>query len=468
MTIKKITLQNFQVIKDFDASFDGNVYLITGDNELGKSTLLKAIGALLTGKRDDVLRNGEDKGFAKIVLDGDGKEYEVKLSYTKANPRGTLTITSEGKKSNNISKLNQIFGYTDFDAVEFSRWSETAEGRRKQVEVVKRLLPIETLERIEEIDRETIEAREARRIANAKADGLQTIYEEAADKLRGVDVKLYEKPFDVSLLMEQQAERVKMEQQAQIVSKQRETRISQLAEIPERIKGENERNELAKQNAEIARQRAKDEYEQRLAEIEEEERRNAEYHKETLEAIETERADFEKRKSNADKWLSDYEAVKANRQDIETIIVNATKHNEIVQVVADVNNKRKALEEARKAQSVEAEKVEKLKEERHVLVSTSKLPIEGLTFTEDGLELNGVPFIAGKVSDSQIMEVAVKLIIASNEKVKVFRIARGESLGAKRLQAIVDIAKANGFQGFIEQVQRGQNEMIVEEYQDIE
>lgn len=468
MTIKKITLQNFQVIKDFDADFDGNVYLITGDNELGKSTLLKAIGALLTGKRDDVLRNGEDKGFAKIVLDGDGKEYEVKLTYTKANPRGTLTITSEGRKSNNVSTLHSLFGYTDFDAVEFSRWSETAEGRRKQVEVVKRLLPIETLERIEAIDGETIIARESRRVANAKADGLQTIYDEAAAKLQGVDVKQYEQPIDVSQLMAQQAERVKLEQQAQNVAKQRETRIEQLAEIPERFNSEDERYKLTKQNIELARNRAKEEYEQRLAEIEEEEQRNDEYHVETLSAIEDERLDYEKRKANADKWLSEYEAAKANRQDIETIIVNASKHNAIVQLVADAESKRKALEDARNTQREEAEAVERLKNEREELVAKSKLPIDGLTFTEDGLELNGVPFVAGKVSDSQIMEVAVKLIIASNEKVKVFRIARGESLGAKRLQAIVDIAKANGFQGFIEQVQRGQNEMIVEEYKDID
>lgn len=468
MTIKKITLQNFQVIKDFEADFEGNVYLITGDNELGKSTLLKAIGALLTGKRDDVLRNGEDKGFAKIVLDGDGKEYEVKLTYTKANPRGTLTITSEGRKSNNVSTLHSLFGYTDFDAVEFSRWSETAEGRRKQVEVVKRLLPIETLERIEAIDGETLIARESRRVANAKSDGLQTIYDEAAAKLQGVDVKQYEQPIDVSQLMAQQAERVKLEQQAQNVAKQRETRIAQLAEIPERFNSEDERYKLTKRNIELARNRAKEEYEQRLAEIDEEEQRNDEYHVETLSAIEAERLDFEKRKANADKWLSEYEAAKANRQDIETIIANASKHNAIVQLVADAESKRKALEDARNTQREEAEAVERLKTERDELVAKSKLPIDGLTFTEDGLELNGVPFVAGKVSDSQIMEVAVKLIIASNDKVKVFRIARGESLGAKRLQAIVDIAKANGFQGFIEQVQRGQNEMIVEEYQDID
>ena len=81
--------------------------------------------------------------------------------------------------------------------------------------------------------------------------------------------------------------------------------------------------------------------------------------------------------------------------------------------------------------------------------------------------MNGVPFVPGKVSDSQIMEIAAKLVIASNPTVKVFRIARGESLGAKRLQTIVDIAKKNGFQGFLEMVVRGQEEMRIEEYTEL-
>lgn len=82
--------------------------------------------------------------------------------------------------------------------------------------------------------------------------------------------------------------------------------------------------------------------------------------------------------------------------------------------------------------------------ERAGLIANAKLPIKGLTFTDDGLELNGVPFVAGRVSDSQIMEIAAKLVIASNPKVKVFRIARGESLGKARLENIVAIAKNTG------------------------
>lgn len=170
MIIKKLELSNFQVIKEFNADFEGNVYFITGDNELGKSTLLKAIGALLTGNRDAVLRNGEDKGFAKMVVGDDGEEYDVELRFTKANPRGTLSIKQKttGMRSDNVSMFQKVFGYTDFDAVEFSRWSETAEGRRKQVQYVRALLPENVQKRISEIDAEVMTVKEKRKDAAEK------------------------------------------------------------------------------------------------------------------------------------------------------------------------------------------------------------------------------------------------------------------------------------------------------------
>ena len=52
MFVKKLELKNFQCIKDFDAEFNGDVYLISGENEVGKSTILKSIGILLSGNRE--------------------------------------------------------------------------------------------------------------------------------------------------------------------------------------------------------------------------------------------------------------------------------------------------------------------------------------------------------------------------------------------------------------------------------
>lgn len=477
MYIKKLELLNFQVIKEFNAEFEGNVYFITGDNELGKSTLLKAIGAMLTGNRDAVLKNGEDKGFAKMVVGNDGENYEVELKFTKANPRGTLSIKFQttGMRSDNVSMLQKIFGYQDFDAVEFSRWSETAEGRRKQIEVVKALLPEKVRTRIAEIDAEVTTVKDKRKEANAEVKTYTTICANAEKQLKPGDVKTYAEKKDITALMEEQNENARLIEKAKTVRQTRQQRIEQLAAIPTRIKAANDNHDkavtvidtnLANEEKEVARIIA--EAQKRLEDAKKEaktSRKNVDTElKETLANIEAEKVDFEKRKANADKWLEEYEANNPEQLDTAEQLKKAEEHNRINALVVDYQTKKKTKETAEKTARKYDDKLGELAKERENLIATSKLPIAGLSFTDDGLELNGVPFVAGKVSDSQIMEVAAKLIIASNPTVKVFRIARGESLGEKRLQAIIDIAKQNGFQGFIEEVKRGQTDLVVEEY----
>lgn len=470
MIIKNLQLVNFQVIKEFNADFDGNVYFITGDNELGKSTLLKAIGALLTGNRDAVLRNGEDKGFAKMVVGDDGEEYEVELRFTKANPRGTLSIKQKttGMRSDNVSMLQRIFGYTDFDAVEFSRWSETAEGRRKQIEVVKALLPEKVRERIAAIDTEVIKVKEVRKDANAEVRTYSTICANAEKQLKPGDVKTYAEKKDITALMDEQNQNAQLIEKAKTVRAALKQRTEQLDAIPGEIERENARyqHELAESDAKL--EAAKLAYESAIKDHAKRKQDSEDFHANCLADIETRRADYEARKANAESWLERYEANNPENLDTAEQLRKAEEHNRINALVVDYLTKKAQKDAAEKKAREYETKLSNLAKERETLISSAELPIAGLTFTDDGLELNGVPFMAGCVSDSQIMEVAAKLIIASNPTVKVFRIARGESLGEKRLQAIIDIARANGFQGFIEEVKRGQDDLIIEEYTEAE
>lgn len=469
MIIKNLQLVNFQVIKEFNADFDGNVYFITGDNELGKSTLLKAIGALLTGNRDAVLRNGEDKGFAKMVVGDDGEEYEVELRFTKANPRGTLSIKQKttGMRSDNVSMLQRIFGYTDFDAVEFSRWSETAEGRRKQIEVVKALLPKKVRERIAAIDTEVIKVKEVRKDANAEVRTYSTICANAEKQLKPGDVKTYAEKKDITALMDEQNQNAQLIEKAKTVRAALKQRTEQLDAIPGEIERENARyqNELAESDARL--EAAKLAYESAVKDHARRKQDSEDFHASCLADIEKRRADYEARKANAESWLERYEANNPNLDTAEQLR-KAEEHNRINALVVDYLTKKAQKDAAEKKAREYETMLSDLTKERETLISSAELPIAGLSFTDDGLELNGVPFVAGRVSDSQIMEVAAKLIIASNPTVKVFRIARGESLGEKRLQAIIDIARANGFQGFIEEVKRGQDDLIIEEYTEAE
>lgn len=448
MIVKKLELVNFQVIKEFNADFDGNVYFITGDNELGKSTVLKAIGALLTGNRDAVLKNGESKGFAKMIVGDDGEEYEVELKFTKANPRGTLSIKSKatGMKSDNVSMLQKIFGYTDFDAVEFSRWSETAEGRRKQIEVVKSLLPEEVRTRIAEIDTTVAGLKTERTGVNRDLKTYKSISDAAGQGLTTQDLKTYAKQKDITELMKEQAENAQLIEKAKTVRSALEQRKKQLEEIPERLA------------------EAKATYEKAIEEAKKAIERTEKLYKEAIAQIESEKADYEARKANAEKWLANYEENNPEKLDTAEQLRKAEEHNKKAAKVADYLTKKKQADDKKaEAEKMDSE-IAELSAEREKLISSAKLPISGLSFSDDGLVLNDVPFVAGKVSDSQIMEVAAKLIIASNPTVKVFRIARGESLGEKRLQSILDLAKKEGYQGFIESVVRGQHDLIIEEY----
>ena len=452
MYIKKLELLNFQVIEKFEAEFDGNVYFITGDNELGKSTLLKAIGALLTGERDDVLRNGASKGFAKMIVGDDGEEFDVSLSFTENNPRGTLTIkqASTGMQTNNVSMLSRIFGYQDFDAVEFSRWSETADGRRKQIAVVKSLLAPAVRERIEQIDADVATLKTDRTGVNRDVKTFDTLVAQLAAQLEPGDVEKYAKPVDVKDLMAQQATNAQLIEKAKTVRAALAQRKEQIAAIPGRIEA-----------AEDSLKQAKEMAAKMIADAEK-------TYAESIARINAEKADFETRKANAEQWLAKYEANNPEKANTAALLEQADAHNKRFNLVCQYKEKKDQFDRI-KAQSEQMDaKIDDLGKERAKLIANAELPIAGLTFTEDGLELNGVPFVPGKVSDSQIMEIAAKLVIASNPKVKVFRIARGESLGAKRLATIIDIAKRNGFQGFIEQVKRGQMEMSVEEYTESE
>jgi len=447
MHIKKLELLNFNGIESFNSEFTGGIYFLTGDNEVGKSTLLNAIGTLLDGKRGEVLKNGEEKGFAKMVIGDDQKEYEVDLKFSKANPRGTLSIKSDdGMKSENVSMLQKIFGYTDFDAVEFSRWSETVEGRRKQIKVVKSLLSDDIQKRIDEIDLDVEKKKEVRKDLNSEVKTYTAIVKNAAVGLKQEDIKTYSKKIEIDALMQKQSENAQLIEKAKTVRTSLAQRIQQLEDIPQRkIKIATDFEEFEKDLLDKIAE-AKEKAEKELA------------------FIDNERLDFETKKTNAEKWLEAYEANNPEKTNIAEQLKEAQEHNEKHTKVFDYVTKKKELTSVEAKAKTYDDDIAALLAERETIISTSSLPIEGLTFTEDGLELKGIPFVPGKVSDSQIMEVALKLTVAVNKNAKIVKVARGESLGAARLQEIINFAKKEGFQGFIENVVRGQQELRVEEY----
>ena len=469
MYVKKIELQNFQTIKDFNGEFNGSVYFVTGENELGKSTLLKAISILLTGNRDEVLNNKSEKGFAKTIIgDNENDKYEIELRFTKANPRGTLSITdlATGMKSDKISLLQGLFCYQDFDANEFSQWSETAEGRRKQVAIVKSLLPMEVQTRIAAIDTEIGTIKEERKTDNIN-------YKNHDNFLKAKDTTVTVNEFDkyseekkITALIDQKTETATLLQQIKEVEQRTETRKTELANIPDnKVKVEQDfetlLTELSNEELEI-----KKEYDKKMLAVKTK-RETAETTETTkLAELKEKETELTTKIKNAEAWIKEETPAKS-LEAIQTEIDQLEEHNKMYRKVVAYKETQKKMEEVTKAIATKDTKITTLEKERETLIKKSKLPISGLNFTDDGLILNGVPFAPGQVSTSQEMEVAAKLIIAKNPTVKVFRVARGESLGRVKTQALIDFALLAGYQGFIEKMVYDQSDMRVEEYTEI-
>ena len=102
--IKEVEARNFLRLEAVRVSFDKNgVVQIHGKNNQGKSSILKAVlSSLGGGKEIDMkpLREGAEKGFIKVRLEGDDKPVKIEITrnFTPANKSGYLEVLADGKK----------------------------------------------------------------------------------------------------------------------------------------------------------------------------------------------------------------------------------------------------------------------------------------------------------------------------------------------------------------------------------
>lgn len=77
--ITKIRLHNFKRFQNFETDFDGNITLLIGDNESGKSSILQAMDAVISGSVSKIQTIGLESLFNATVIEkflGGRKKYE--------------------------------------------------------------------------------------------------------------------------------------------------------------------------------------------------------------------------------------------------------------------------------------------------------------------------------------------------------------------------------------------------------
>jgi DNA repair exonuclease SbcCD ATPase subunit len=417
--IINVHIENFKKLENVTAALNGQSIFLIGDNEVGKSSFMQAVFALLSNEvlPAKSITDGKTDGKIEIQFMVDGRKYTASKVFTEKNPKGYFQIIApDGLRTDRVSYLETIVGNISFNPFEFVEQCNTAEGRRRQVEFLRKLIPPDVNKRIDEIDTAHKFAYQNRAKVNATITQLD-------GEIAGISVpdpEQYKESIDVSALMDE-------------YTKAKEINLKRDQLSKDIVRGQ---EAVSKADAEVERLK------KALKAAEAESKR-----------VKTKLADIQKEFENTKPALT---------ADIESKIKNASQHNANVETVKRYNELKKKHFEAQQESTTLSGRILELVTEKSKLIRDAGLPVDGLSFDENGLYINKLPLTEEQVATSVIMDLGVRIAVALNPKLKIIRIPRGESMGKKRLDEVIQFAKRNGYQLFIERVESGVDKLTIQ------
>jgi hypothetical protein len=95
-------------------------------------------------------------------------------------------------------------------------------------------------------------------------------------------------------------------------------------------------------------------------------------------------------------------------------------------------------------------RLEAIKTEKKDIFTNSKLPVKGLTFDENGIYYNGLPFNEDSHNTATVISVGLKIAMAMNPKLRCIFIKDGSLLDKDTFKKIVGFCEKENYQLFVE------------------
>lgn len=424
MKITRLTIHNFLKLKDVDMN-PSHTNIIVGKNKQGKTSILKAIRAAFTGDTDATsIRIGEGKAEITLELD----DLTVKRTVTEKG--NYLDISNkEGMKMPAPQKyLDGILGTFSFNPIEF--FDKKPADRKKyllnaiKIKITQDELSAYTGEKLLGLDYEAHalevveQARKYYYDKRTQANGEVAKKEKSLQDLNasipeGFDPVKVSEPQIKALqeaIAKDEKEAIRSEENAKAVAALQKREVEIVAEI------ERKKTELSQVQEEIVAKTAlKFEFSDPLA---------LQAARDTLVALEGKRE-----------------------------ILFVVKRAEEVRGEFDL-----ALKEAQKLDLI----VKKLtKEIPDDLIAKTKLPVDGLTFVDGEILINGVNI--DNLSSSEQLKFGLQIVRALNGEFKVICVDGIESLDKESFEFFLKEIEADDYQYFITRVDGNAPHSIVVE-----
>lgn len=470
MKLKRIAVKNIKKIESLDVEFNGNVFAIAGDNEVGKSTLLQLIvrSMDMRNKIPVPISQGATDGFALFEYEAPGGlPYQVRLEYSE-NGKEKLTLMAPGGiKTSKITDLRNIFDYHDVSVEEFMIWSDSKDGRKKQADLMLSIFP-------DDVKQNFLSA-----VAKEK-----TIYDDRATVNKEVEIlntqlKGYE-------MTPEQLEQIK--QKDKFLERQNKLDTYKKGSVDQYADLKIVAKDITTSEANLETKKTTfPEYKTNLKKKIDEDTTELEDLKEKVRKAENALSDlvqaYEDAETNHNKEIDASNIAIKALYDKQTALNKAlipedkleesqqkiTAGLDYIKGLETTNTLRlnviKSLEEKVAEQSKLEENLKDIRAFKENILLTQEMPIEDLSIDEEGLSYKGLPFDKNQLSTSQFMMIVFKILVAINKKTPIIPIGRAESFGKKRLNEIIAMAEKENCQIFFEKV-KDEGSLTIEVFED--
>lgn len=375
----------------------GNVVQITGKNGQGKTSILDSIWWALAGTKNiqaEPIHEGASKG--RIRLDMGELIVERTFSKPKGKDKVTTSLRVTGADGRDFNQpqsvLDSLLGALTFDPLAFSRGKPA-----EQFDALKRLVPGVDFDAIAEarqadFDRRTEIGRELKR-EQAAADAIAVPPNTPTTK---VDEEALADELESAL-----------DHNAAIQNRKARRETAELTLTQGRTKIATMRDDLAQLEKEVAELEAK------------------------------------------------FAAAEPLPAAIDVEVLRA-RHREARENNAHVDAAARKREHQNKANHLQAQydalttRIEERDADKEAAIAEAKLPVDGLSFGDGEILLNGLPF--EQASDAEQLRASIAIAMAMNPDLHVIRVRDGSLLDEDSMALVEEMASGRDFQIWVERV----------------
>lgn len=424
MKIIALKSENIKNLKVVEIKPTGEAVILEGKNGAGKSAVLDSIFMALTGKKiDEPIRNGE----ARAEINVDLGEYKVRKIFTAKGERLEVVSNTGAKFTSPQTMLDKILGQLSFDPLAFSAMRE-----KEQRQLLAGMVGLD----FTELDKQREQAYNARTIKNRE--------------IKGGDPTQYRPSPNAPLPLESLVGNME---------KPEEGLPRTEIDLVEEMKKVQELEDRARRYEEVVR-----ENERYRLECQEVNRKTEQQKLEKLREIKLAEAELQRLKDE----LGELEAIipvepavnplppAVSETDIaqaRTRLFEAEDKNKRIRSAIEYDRKVADLEAARKIVADLETTMMKIDLEKQDRVNKAVFPIAGLGITDEYVTYQDKPF--RQLSTGEQVRISTAIAMALNPTLKVLLVREGSLLDNAGLQAIVELAKSQDYQVWIERVADG-------------